>query len=323
MGGLGTVGSVIEGLFARGGRTRSGGFRRAGGGDLVVSRARGAGTASRAWTARGWGGAWGSRGHRVRESSGVGCGVSGRYLCRRRGRTSGRTNRGRRARLRSEGQRRAIASAEAARPDGLSGGRGYVLGQPGYHEGVVSLAGGGPREPAGGGTVHRRAEPGQLPRRFRGGGTTRDVRRRTHWAGWTGAAFGKLLTRLVSRLAQVVRVDPERAGLSSLAFGAAVLGRGRNLVWFAEGERSRTGSLQPFKPGVGMILDHDPVPVVPVFVRGTYGARPRGRFLRRFEKVSVTCGEPFDPGGPDRNAETREQVVEALRGRVFELGQRR
>jgi long-chain acyl-CoA synthetase len=151
----------------------------------------------------------------------------------------------------------------------------------------------------------------------------RDVRRRTHWAGWTGAAFGKLLTRLVSRLAQVVRVDPERAGLSSLAFGAAVLGRGRNLVWLAEGERSRTGSLQPSKPGVGMILDHYPVPVVPVFVRGTYEARPRGRFLRTFEKVSVTCGEPFDPRGPDKNAETREQVVEVLRGRVFELGQRR
>ena len=151
----------------------------------------------------------------------------------------------------------------------------------------------------------------------------RDVRRRTYWAGWTGAAFGNPLTRLVSRLAQVVPVDPDRAGLSSLAFGAAVLGRGRNLVWFAEGERSRTGDLQPFKPGVGMILDHHPVPVVPVFIRGTYAAMPRGEFLRRFEKVSVTFGEPFDPGGPDGNAETREQVVEALRGRVLELGQRR
>jgi long-chain acyl-CoA synthetase len=150
----------------------------------------------------------------------------------------------------------------------------------------------------------------------------RGVLRRTYWAGWTGAAFGNPLARLVSRLAQVVPVDPERAGLSSLAFGAAVLGRGQNLVWFAEGERSRTGSLQPFKPGVGMLLDHYPVPVVPVFIRGTYEAMPRGRFLRRLEKVTVTFGEPFDPRALGRDDRTREQVVEAVRGRVLELGHR-
>jgi long-chain acyl-CoA synthetase len=150
----------------------------------------------------------------------------------------------------------------------------------------------------------------------------RDVLRRTYWAGWTGAAFGNPLARLVSRLAQVVPVDPEHGGLSSLAFGAAVLGRGQNLVWFAEGERSRTGSLQPFKPGVGMLLDHYPVPVVPVFIRGTYEAMPRGRFLRRLENVTVTFGEPFDPRGLEEKAGTREHVVEALRGRVLELGQR-
>jgi long-chain acyl-CoA synthetase len=150
-----------------------------------------------------------------------------------------------------------------------------------------------------------------------------DVLRRTYWAGWTGAAFGNPLSRLISRLAQVIPVDPERAGLSSLAFGAAVLARGQNLVWFAEGERSRTGSLQPFKPGVGMLLDHYPVPVVPVFIRGTYEAMPRGRFLRRLENVTVTFGEPFDPRGPERDSGTREQVVEAVRGRVLELGQRR
>jgi long-chain acyl-CoA synthetase len=147
--------------------------------------------------------------------------------------------------------------------------------------------------------------------------------RRTYWAGWTGAAFGNPLARLVSRLAQVVPVDPERAGLSSLAFGAAVLARGQNLVWFAEGERSRTGSLQPFKPGVGMLLDHYPVPVVPVFIRGTYEAMPRGRFLCRLENVTVTFGEPFDPRGSEGETGTREQVVEELRGRVLELGQRR
>jgi long-chain acyl-CoA synthetase len=148
------------------------------------------------------------------------------------------------------------------------------------------------------------------------------VLRRTYWAGWTGAAFGKTLTRLVSRLAQVVPIDLGRAGLSSLAYGAAVLKRGQNLVWFAEGERSPTGSLQPFKPGVGMVLSYYPVPVVPVFIRGTYEAMPRGKFLRRLEQITVTFGEPFDPRSVSESARPQEQVVEAVRERVAELGGR-
>lgn len=121
------------------------------------------------------------------------------------------------------------------------------------------------------------------------------VLRRTYWAGWTGAAFGNPLTRLVSRLAHVVSVDPGRAGLSSLAFGAAVLKRGKNLVWFPEGERSPTGRLQPFKLGVGMLLNYYRVPVVPVFIRGTYEAMPRGKLLRWSEQVTIIFGAPLDP----------------------------
>jgi long-chain acyl-CoA synthetase len=149
------------------------------------------------------------------------------------------------------------------------------------------------------------------------------VLRRTYWAGWTGAAFGNPLTRLISRLAQVVPVDPGRPGLSSLAFGAAVLRRGQNLVWFAEGERSPTGSLQPFKAGVGMLLGYYPVPIVPAFIRGTYEAMPRGRFLRRLKKVTVTFGDPVDPLGLDEASRSQDRIVEVLHERVAELGERR
>ena len=115
---------------------------------------------------------------------------------------------------------------------------------------------------------------------------------------------------------------PGRAGFSSLAFGAAVLRRGQNLVWFAEGERSPTGTLQPFKLGVGMLLRYYRVPVVPVFIRGTFEAMLRGQFLRRLEQVTVTFGEPFDTRSLHETARPQEQVVEAVRERVAELGGR-
>ncbi len=150
--------------------------------------------------------------------------------------------------------------------------------------------------------------------------------RRTYWAGWTGAAFGNPLTRLVSRLAQVVPIDPERAGVSSLAFGAAVLARGKNLVWFPEGQRSPNGKLQQFKPGIGMLLNYFQVPVVPVFIHGTYEAMPRGKALVRPAKVTVVFGEPLDVQGlveqQDEDGQSRDRILETLRDRVAELGGR-
>ncbi len=147
--------------------------------------------------------------------------------------------------------------------------------------------------------------------------------RRTHWAGWTGAAFGNPLTRAVSRLAQAFPIDAERAGASSLAFGSMVLKGGKGLVWFPEGQRSADGELQPFKPGIGMLLDRYRVPVVPVSIRGSYEAMPPGRFLPRPSGITVTFGAPLDPNDLEHEGEgeePRDRIVSALRSRVAELG---
>jgi long-chain acyl-CoA synthetase len=150
--------------------------------------------------------------------------------------------------------------------------------------------------------------------------------RRTYWAGWTGAAFGNPLTRFVSRLAQVVPIDPQRAGVSSLAFGAAVLARGKSLIWFPEGERSPSGELQQFRPGIGMLLDHFQNPVVPVSIQGTYRAMPRGRATIRPTKVTVVFGEPLSvrelPERLGEDGKPQDRIVRALRDRVAELGAR-
>lgn len=104
----------------------------------------------------------------------------------------------------------------------------------------------------------------------------------------------------------------------SPAFGDTVLRRGQNLVWFAEGERSPTGNLQPFKPGVGILLTYDPVPVAPVLISGTYEAMPRGRLAQ----VAVTIGELLASRDLDRSAGQQEQIVQTVRERVAELGER-
>ncbi|MEX2481444.1 MAG: 1-acyl-sn-glycerol-3-phosphate acyltransferase [Gammaproteobacteria bacterium] len=144
----------------------------------------------------------------------------------------------------------------------------------------------------------------------------------THFAGWTGAAFTNPVTRLASRLAQAVPIDPARHALTSLALGAAVLERGRNLVWFAEGRRSTSGSLEDFRPGLGRILEHHDVPVVPVWIEGTQVALPPGCAWPRRASVVVRFGTPVwrdtlrDEG---RGEGDDERIVTALRERVAAL----
>lgn len=119
---------------------------------------------------------------------------------------------------------------------------------------------------------------------------------RTYWGGWTGTAFSTPFQRLGSRLAGAIPIDPEKGVLSSLALGAAVLKGQKNLIWFPEGGRSASGKLQPFKPGIGLLLEHFPVPVIPVAIKGSYKALPLGKRLPRLGvRITISIGAPLDP----------------------------
>jgi long-chain acyl-CoA synthetase len=144
---------------------------------------------------------------------------------------------------------------------------------------------------------------------------------RTFWAGWAPLLFRNRLMRFFSRLARVVPVDPER-GARSLAMGAGILRRQHNLVWFPEGGRSPTAKLQPFQPGIGMLLERFQVPVVPVFIDGTERALPPGRALPRRARVSVVFGAPLDPrelATRGRADDAAHRISDALRDAVAAL----
>lgn len=121
------------------------------------------------------------------------------------------------------------------------------------------------------------------------------VLRNTYWAAWTGMAFANPLFRTISRLAQALPIEDDRAAFSSLALGLAALGTGKNLIWFPEGGRSPDGRLQPFKLGTGMLIEKAGLPVVPVMIDGTFDAMPIGRRFPRLCQVRVTIGKPITP----------------------------
>ena len=120
-----------------------------------------------------------------------------------------------------------------------------------------------------------------------------DLLRRTYWAAWTGVACGAGF-RVLRRLTHVVPVDSSWGAASSLAFGAAVLRRRHNLVWFPEGKLSPSGELLDLKPGIGLLLARYPVPVVPVQLQGTWKALPAGKWVPRPGPIDVVFGPPID-----------------------------
>jgi len=141
---------------------------------------------------------------------------------------------------------------------------------------------------------------------------------RAWWGGWTGIAFRNPLVKALSRLGNLVPIDPERAVQSSLAFGAAVLRDQRSLVWFPEGHRSPDGELQEFKAGLGLLLERYPTPVLPISIEGTGALLPIGGRWPRRGMIRIVIGEPQNPRTLDEDRPSPQEKARAIAGNLRE-----
>ncbi|MEW6754110.1 MAG: SDR family oxidoreductase [Candidatus Latescibacterota bacterium] len=139
---------------------------------------------------------------------------------------------------------------------------------------------------------------------------------------FAGAPWRGRLLRLVANAIPVDRHGDFRAGLRA---ASRLLGVRRPLLIFPEGTRSPSGHLQPLKPGVGLLACELGVPVVPLHIRGTYEALPRGRRRPGHHPIRLLFGAPLEPppqarrrGGENRYDAYRE-VVEELRCQLERL----
>lgn len=150
-----------------------------------------------------------------------------------------------------------------------------------------------------------------------------DQLRQTYWAGWTGIVSANAIMRFLSWLGKILPVEPTRAARTGLALGTIILQSKKNLVWFPEGGRSPTGKLQPFKPGIGMLLERFPMDAIPMFVSGTYGAWPLGQRFPRLHPIRVIIGKPCNAHElmrKGRGQKPYEKIANALQEKVAALG---
>ena len=98
---------------------------------------------------------------------------------------------------------------------------------------------------------------------------------------------------------------------------------GLSTVVFAEGTRSRTGELQPFKKGPFVLAIAAQVPVVPVYCANTFDILPKASLLIHPRPITLYFDDPIPTAGmtyEDRSElVTRSQAaVERLRDRARE-----
>ena len=149
------------------------------------------------------------------------------------------------------------------------------------------------------------------------------LRQRVHWAGDQTILFKSAPRRVFSRLFNVFPVGALQAR-TALAFGRAILERGRILTWFPEGRRSKDGRLLRFEPGIGQLAELAPAPLVPVLIEGAHEAWPVGRALPRPHPIRVRFGRPIDPGTIDAEdgQGRRQRIADALHAALVELAER-
>lgn len=101
---------------------------------------------------------------------------------------------------------------------------------------------------------------------------------------------------------------------------ARMISSGMSAIVFAEGTRSRDGQLHAFKRGPFVLAIQAGVPVVPVFIEGTFEALPPGGWYVRRHPITLRIGAPVSSAGlsfegRDQLLATTRSAMEALRDR--------
>ena len=90
-----------------------------------------------------------------------------------------------------------------------------------------------------------------------------------------------------------------------------------SLVMFAEGTRSRDGSVGRLRSGAAVLAAQHDLPLMPIHVSGTHEVMPVGRYwmqrqpgkpLPKRHPIEIRFGAPIPPQGVERRSEVMERV---------------
>jgi 1-acyl-sn-glycerol-3-phosphate acyltransferase len=96
-----------------------------------------------------------------------------------------------------------------------------------------------------------------------------------------------------------------KAAVDACGEAGGMIRDGTSAIVFGEGTRSRTGELLPLKKGAFVLAIQAGVPVVPVYLEGTYAVLPKGTLALKRGPIEMRVGQPISTRGlsyADRDA---------------------
>ncbi len=130
--------------------------------------------------------------------------------------------------------------------------------------------------------------------------------------GWMMGRFGNI----------AVPDAPSRESLEIMSRRSKkALDSGISLIAFAEGSRTRTGHVKPFKKGIFNLAQKFGVPIVPVSIVGSYEFFQTGNWILYPGKITVYLHDTIDTSQIPRSAvdELRQRVQDIVAGPVEEF----
>ncbi len=109
---------------------------------------------------------------------------------------------------------------------------------------------------------------------------------------------------------------PREAGFrDSFAFAGESVDRGYSILVFPEGHHTTDGKMQPFRAGVGLLVNDLNVPVVPIRIDGLFHVKLAGKRTARPYQIKVRIGSPIKFG----NAGDPQDIAHQLRTAIERL----
>jgi long-chain acyl-CoA synthetase len=114
------------------------------------------------------------------------------------------------------------------------------------------------------------------------------------------AIFNQPLISWAIKVARLIPIDPATHLTEAMQASAYVLSNKKVLCIFPEGTRSINEEVGDFKKGIGILAKELDVPIIPVYIQGSYYAWPRGSKFPRPYPLKIIFGKPLnwrDMGG--------------------------
>jgi len=90
-----------------------------------------------------------------------------------------------------------------------------------------------------------------------------------------------------------IPLDRQKGGKSALRIALKALKEGKLVIIYPEGTRSLTGNLQKAKTGIARLALLSRAPVLPIGLIGTFEILPKGKYLPKFMRTTISIGKPL------------------------------